>query len=573
MKKTIIVLLIAAVCLAITGTAVAVTEINDDIEVSEIWTKAGNPYELKKQIYVKPGATLTIEAGVIVANDPVDQGSLAVTRGAKIYINGTKDEPVIMSNQEDLANNFEVWQEDVNTWGNLTMLGNAYIGGQKYDGVIKENNIRCPDEDNVRIMEGLAEEFAGDPNVRYGGGNDDDDSGSISYLSLRYGGKVIGFANELNGLSLGGIGRGTDIDHVDIMNNVDDGIEIWGGTVCLKYCSIWNIGDDSFDFDQGWRGCAQYGLIVQGYSVDASQGSGVGDNCFEHDGAEDSDAQPLTTATITNFTVVGQPVDGDGATAWRDNARVQYSNCIFMDIGEKIVRYDGDDGDGQSGYGYNNTLDWEDTWTWTYNDWVASPNATIVGDPNCTNPIDYEGIYANYMCQDPNKPLANISNSVFFRNQASNAYDEAIARGVFDPQWCNVIAVSSGEVNDPNMPIQELQRAAPVTKGGKTMVQVTYINPCANADAVTSYSRALDCNCKTSVECIQPAPFVGGFSPYYNWLEGWTAADMLGWTDTSMNTPSDSTSMSIPDDGDLDNDMDVDNYDLGKLANTWLEDK
>ena len=63
---------------------------------------------------------------------------------------------------------------------------------------------------------------------------------------------MIGLANELNGLSLGGIGRETDIDHVEIMNNVDDGIEIWGGTVNLKYISIWNIGDDSFDIDEGW---------------------------------------------------------------------------------------------------------------------------------------------------------------------------------------------------------------------------------------------------------------------------------------------------------------------------------
>ena len=69
------------------------------------------------------------------------------------------------------------------------------------------------------------------------------------------------------------------------MNNVDDGIEIWGGTVNIKYFNIWNIGDDSFDIDQGWRGKAQFILIVQGYSTNASQGSGVGDNCIETDGA------------------------------------------------------------------------------------------------------------------------------------------------------------------------------------------------------------------------------------------------------------------------------------------------
>ena len=168
-------------------------------------------------------------------------------------------------------------------------------------------------------MEGL-QPPAGSTIAQYGGGNDDDDSGTLDYVSIRYGGRVVGLNNELNGLSLGGIGRGTDIDFVEIMNNVDDGIEIWGGTVNLKHFSIWNIGDDSLDIDQGWRGKAQFGLIVQGYSLDANQGSGVGDNCIEMDGAEDSDYQPVTTASLYNMTVIGQPVDGDGATAWRDNA-------------------------------------------------------------------------------------------------------------------------------------------------------------------------------------------------------------------------------------------------------------
>ena len=85
-------------------------------------------------------------------------------------------------------------------------------------------------------MEGLTAEFPGDPDVVYGGTDDDDDSGSISYLSLRYGGRVVGLTNELNGLSLGAIGRATDINNVEIMNNVDDGIEIWGGTVNIKNC-------------------------------------------------------------------------------------------------------------------------------------------------------------------------------------------------------------------------------------------------------------------------------------------------------------------------------------------------
>ena len=174
----------------------------------------------------------------------------------------------------------------------------------------------------------------------YGGGNDDDDSGTITYLSLRYGGKVVELNNELNGLSMGGHRPRDDIHHIDIMNNVDDGIEIWGGTVNLKYVNIWNIGDDSFDFDQGWRGKAQFGLIVQGYSVDAARARASATTASRRTAPRTPTGSPSSTATLYNFTVIGQPVDGDQGTAWRDNARMQYRNCIFMDIGEEVVKLD-----------------------------------------------------------------------------------------------------------------------------------------------------------------------------------------------------------------------------------------
>src|SRR5262249_3090563 len=136
-------------------------------------------------------------------------------------------------------------------------------------------NTKTPTGLNQKQMEGLTAGFPGDTKVLYGGANDNDDSGGVHFCSLRYGGPVLGLGNELNGLSLGAIGRETDMDHIEIMNNVDDGIETWGGTVNLKYLSIWNIGDDNFDVDEGYRGKVQFLLAVQGYSLDAPQGSGV----------------------------------------------------------------------------------------------------------------------------------------------------------------------------------------------------------------------------------------------------------------------------------------------------------
>lgn len=541
-----IAMLVVLIALSIAQSArAAEVLVTEDIAASVTWT-ADNVYNLQKQIFVLPGATLTIEPGTLVQSTAGVGGSLAVCRGARIYANGTKDAPIIMTSTND---NLTSWHEGCNEWGNLTIMGDALISASHYSGQQVGSNTKEPTGLNEKQMEGLVAAYPGDPKVMYGGDNDNDDSGSISYLSLRYGGKVVALQNELNGLSLGGIGRETDIHHVEIVNNVDDGIEIWGGTVNLKYINIWNIGDDSLDVDEGWRGKAQFGLIVQGYSVDAVQGSGVGDNCIETDGAEDSDAQPVTTATIYNFTVVGQPIDGDHGTAWRDNARVQYRNCIFMDLGEVLVKNDNSDGDGGNGYGYNGTLSWADTWTTDYT--MTSPANIGSADPAVLYTVQSSG------------KLAEISDSVFFRNLHASAYNEANSRGVTvsggsNTEKNNVVAAYNSGSPDDNMPIQSLTRGALVTKGGKKMLPVTHINPCAANAAVLSAAKAPDDGFFT------PAPYRGGFSPYQNWLEGWTAVAAYGMTNISMNSPAT---------GDVSGDGVVDIADFVILSQDWLQVK
>lgn len=498
----------SAAALALCGSAhAAEILVNANIAVSTTWT-ANNTYNLQQQIYVLPGATLTIEAGTVIASDTGIGGSLAVSKGAQINVLGTAKKPVIMTSKADVATwvggdpTTGTWREAINEWGNLTIMGDALISEDATAG-----NQPFPDAGNFANMEGLVADFAGDTKVQYGGGNDDDNSGTIRNLSLRFGGKVIGLNNELNGLSLGGIGRGTDIDYVEIMNNVDDGIEIWGGTVNLKYFSIWNIGDDSFDVDQGWRGKAQFGLVVQGFSADASQGSGVGDNAFETDGAENSDYQPVTTTVLYNMTVIGQPLDGDHGTAWRDNARVQYRNCVFMDLGDELVRFDNVDGDGAQGYGFNGTLSWPATWTTAFNAVPAHPN---------------DGTLTGLYTAQVNGLLAEMKDSVFFRNQATNAYTEATARGVLNPSQNNVLVPGFA---DADAPVRSVVRAPAVTKGGKQMLRVISLDPRANNEATSSVSSAPNDGFFT------PANYRGAFSPTQNWLCGWTAADAFGFID------------------------------------------
>lgn len=517
MKQHLIKASVAALVAAAAGSTANAAEIlvNADITTSTTWT-ANNTYNLQKQIYVKNGATLTIEPGTVIASTTNLGGSLAVARGSQIFVMGNEEKPVIMTSKADVAtwtsNNPQTgtWREAANEWGNLTLMGRGYISENATAG-----NIPTFDNGNVAAMEGLVAAFPGDPDVLYGGGNDNYDGGTIQYLSLRYGGKVIGLNNELNGLSLGAPGRNTDIHHIDIMNNVDDGVEIWGGAANLKYINIWNIGDDSFDVDQGWRGKAQFVCIVQGYSVDAAQGSGIGDNGFEVDGAEDSDWQPVTTAVIYNATVIGQP-GGDHATAWRDNARVQFRNCIFMDLGERLIRNDNVDGDGANGYGHNGTLSFNNTWSTAY---------TVFSGVNAPpNPAQF------YQAQSSGT-LAEMTDSVFYNNTNGSAYSEATTVGVVPGNATNNNVVSN------TLPIQFIQRGPQVTKGPLALVMrpVVKLDPRPAGDAVKSKFSAPSDGFFTAAQyrgAFSPAKLVNGTAhdDSGNWLCGWTAAYAFGYT-------------------------------------------
>ncbi len=484
--------------------------VTSDITTSTTWTP-DNTYNLQDQIYVRNGATLTIKAGTIVASDTNIGGSLAVAKGSQIFVLGTSQKPVIMTSKADVATwtagpKTGTWRQAQNEWGNLTIMGEAYIS----ENAIVTNTPSC-NASNVADMEGLT---SGPSTDRYGGGDDSDDSGTLKYLSIRYGGKKIALNNELNALSLGGIGRGTDIHHIDIMNNVDDGIEIWGGTVNIKYFNIWNIGDDSFDVDQGWRGKAQFGLIVQGYSTQAAQGSGTGDNIFETDGAEQSDYQPVTTAVVYNVTAIGQPISGDHATAWRDNARVQYRNCIFMDLGERLVSFDNVDGDGGAGYGNGGTLSWAATWT---TDWDMVPAHAN----DC-------GLRSTYYPAQTSGKLAEIKDSVFFNNNNGSAYTEATARGVVPGNGTN-----NNVVEPAGSPIRQIVRGPNVSYLGLTMQPVIALDPRPAHDALASVGAA------PADGFFTPAQYRGAFQPEsanpnlkpVPWICGWTASDAFGFVD------------------------------------------
>ena len=173
---------------------------------------------------------------------------------------------------------------------------------------------------NEQQIEGIPQT---EPRGVYGGNNDGDNSGVIKYVSIRHGGTDIGEGNEINGLTLGGVGSETTIEYVEIIANKDDGVEFFGGKPNLKNIIVAFCGDDSFDYDQGFRGNGQFWVAIQGFER--------GDRLGEHDGGtEPETGTPYAIPNIYNVTYVGL---GSGAgkriITFRDNAGGHYANSIF----------------------------------------------------------------------------------------------------------------------------------------------------------------------------------------------------------------------------------------------------
>jgi hypothetical protein len=330
-------LMLAAASGSLRASAATITlNLGDDVTTDTTWT-SDNVYFLTGPVFVTGGATLTIQPGTVVRGqagnwDVLDPpGALIVSRGSKIRAVGTKTQPIIMTCENDnLVPGMTAtspWNDPTNGerghWGGLVVLGRTYIAA-------KPGSVDSPNAGIVMQIEGLIP--YGEKST-YGGGNDDDNSGEIKYLQIRYGGFVIGGANELNGLSLGGVGRGTKISFVDVFNNKDDSIEFFGGTVNTKYMVAWKSGDDSFDWDEGFRGKGQFWLEVQG----ALTGD-VSDKGSEMDGATGTDAgQPSSCPTIYNATYIGLGKNcgnkKNTALNFRDGTAGRFYNSMFLDFG------------------------------------------------------------------------------------------------------------------------------------------------------------------------------------------------------------------------------------------------
>ncbi len=287
-----------------------VVNVTGFITSNTTWT-ADKCYVLNGRVVVRSGFTLKIEPGTLIKGDKgtgTGASVLIIERGAKIDARGTATNPIIFTSIDDnikigekVGTNFN---ETVNEkWGGVIILGKAPVSTE--------------DGDTEGQIEGIP---ASETYGVYGGTIAGDDSGFLQYVSIRHGGITIGDGNEINGLTLGGVGSGTVIDHVEVVANLDDGIEFFGGTVNVSDAIVVYQGDDGIDIDQNYSGTVSNVMVITG--------NGIGtDEALEIDGPEGS-TYTNGKFTITNGTFINEGTEGSGADL-KSKAQGNITNCSW----------------------------------------------------------------------------------------------------------------------------------------------------------------------------------------------------------------------------------------------------
>lgn len=253
-----------------------ITVVSGEISGNTTW-QSSNKILLKGFVYVIDGATLTIEPGTVIKGDKDSKATLIVEPGGKIMAQGTKDKPIVFTSNQPAGS------RKYGDWGGLIICGKAAVNAP-----------------GTMTIEG-------GPRTKYGNGagfniNDDDNSGVLRYVRVEFSGVEYATDNEINGVTFGGVGRGTTIDYVQVSYCGDDSYEWFGGTVNCKHLIAYRGWDDEFDTDNGYCGNLQFLVGLRDPNVaDKSKSNG-----FESDNdANGSANNPFTQPIFSNVSLFG----------------------------------------------------------------------------------------------------------------------------------------------------------------------------------------------------------------------------------------------------------------------------
>jgi hypothetical protein len=319
-QSALLVLLLAFGAMKLMAATIHVTA---PITSNTTWTN-NNRYILTGIIYVKNNATLTIDPGTIILGDSTTLGSLVITRGAKINAVGTPCQPIVFTSQKPAGNRKR------GDWGGLIMLGYAEVNWPGDTGHV---------EGIVPVPETL---YGGGKNPNCGNGNcpnNSDNSGTLRYVRIEFAGIALSPNNEINGLTMGGVGSGTTIDHVQVSYSNDDSYEWFGGNVNCKYLIAYNGLDDDYDTDNGYSGKIQFLVGMRDPNVADISGS----KSFESDNdPTGSSNTPLTSVKFANATALGgasltiNPLFKQSIHT-RRNTNIRIFNSIAMGMPQGIL--------------------------------------------------------------------------------------------------------------------------------------------------------------------------------------------------------------------------------------------
>ncbi len=341
-------------------------------------------YLLKGYFYVANNSTLTIQAGTIVKGDKATKGTLVIKRGSKLNAVGTAASPIVFTSNEAAGS------RSSGDWGGVVIMGKAPVN-QGTDVLLEGGAIGA--------------EFV------YGGIDPLDNSGKLKYVRIEFGGIALQPNKEINGLTLGGVGSGTEIDYVQVSYSGDDSYEWFGGNVNAKHLIAFKGVDDDFDTDFGFSGKVQFAVGLRSPNIADVSGS----NGFESDNdANASSLSPYTSAQFSNVSLFGPKAEASTSidvnfkrgAHLRRNTKESVYNSVIAGYPDGVTV----DGAGTETNALNNELQFKHnvisgctnssvlaaaTGTLIMNDWMTANSNTIytensslmLNDPfNLTNP-------------------------------------------------------------------------------------------------------------------------------------------------------------------------------------------